>query len=95
MEDWVIYVENIATQRFEKLAHEMKVTKVAPDRVEKLKSQVRLKILDDDMVQLSNTDGRMEVVRNLSQSLMRAWRERCRKESKSASLKRSLTFLFL
>jgi len=36
MEDWVIYVENIATQRFETLAHEMKVTKVAPDRVEKL-----------------------------------------------------------
>ena len=58
----MIYVENIATQRFETLAHEMKMTKVAPDRVEKLKSQVRLKILDDDMVQLSNTDGRMEVV---------------------------------
>ena len=62
MEDWVTDVENIATQRFETLAHEMKMTKVRLTELKDLKSQLRFDILDNDKDQLSNTDGRIEAV---------------------------------
>ena len=62
VEDWVTNVENIATQRFETLAHEIKTTKVRLTELKDLKSQLRFDILDDDKDQLSNTDGRIEAV---------------------------------
>ena len=61
MEDWVTDVENIATQRFETLAHEIKMTKVHLTELKDLKSQLRFDILDDKN-QLSNNDGRIEAV---------------------------------
>ena len=62
MEDWATDVENIATQRFETLAHEMKMTKVRLTELKDLKSQLRFEVLDNEQDQLSNTDTRIEAV---------------------------------